>query len=50
MKLLLDTHTFIWWSSEPDRLSARVLSITTRLYLEPSIEAAFQDRQNDQWS
>jgi len=27
MKLLLDTHTFIWWSSEPDRLSPRVLSL-----------------------
>jgi PIN domain nuclease of toxin-antitoxin system len=26
MKLLLDTHTFIWWDSDPTRLSARVLS------------------------
>jgi len=25
MKLLLDTHTFIWWSDEPERLSERVL-------------------------
>ena len=24
MKLLLDTHTFIWWDSEPQQLSARV--------------------------
>ena len=22
MKLLLDTHAFLWWDSEPDRLSA----------------------------
>jgi len=21
MKLLLDTHAFIWWDSEPDKLS-----------------------------
>jgi PIN domain nuclease of toxin-antitoxin system len=27
MKLLLDTHTFIWWSSEPDRLSLRVRTL-----------------------
>ena len=26
MKLLLDTHTFIWWSSEPQKLSAAVLT------------------------
>ncbi len=25
MKLLLDTHTFIWWDSEPSRLSPRIL-------------------------
>ena len=25
MKLLLDTHTFIWWASEPERLSTKVL-------------------------
>ena len=24
MKLLFDTHTFIWWDSEPSRLSASV--------------------------
>lgn len=23
MKLLLDTHAFIWWDSEPEKLSAR---------------------------
>ena len=25
MKLLLDTHTFIWWYNEPQRLPAKVL-------------------------
>lgn len=25
MKLLLDTHAFIWWDSDPNRLSQRVL-------------------------
>ncbi len=25
MKLLLDTHAFIWWDSEPAKLSPRVL-------------------------
>ncbi len=27
MKLLLDTHAFIWWDLEPDRLSTRVLAL-----------------------
>lgn len=27
MKLLLDTHVFIWWDSEPSKLSARVLAL-----------------------
>ena len=26
MKLLLDTHTFIWWDSEPAKLSPKVLA------------------------
>jgi PIN domain nuclease of toxin-antitoxin system len=26
MKLLLDTHTFIWWDSEPTKLSTAALS------------------------
>lgn len=26
MKLLLDTHAFIWWSSEPEKLSKKVLA------------------------
>lgn len=27
MKLLLDTHTFIWWDSDPNKLSAKVLAL-----------------------
>ncbi len=27
MRLLLDTHVFIWWDSEPDKLSPRVLAL-----------------------
>lgn len=27
MKLLLDTHTFIWWDSDPTRLSPKALSL-----------------------
>ena len=26
MRLLLDTHTFVWWDSNPRRLSARALA------------------------
>lgn len=26
MKLLLDTHTFLWWDSQPAKLSARALA------------------------
>jgi PIN domain nuclease of toxin-antitoxin system len=26
MKLLLDTHTFIWWANEPEKLSERALT------------------------
>jgi PIN domain nuclease of toxin-antitoxin system len=33
MKLLLDTHTFIWWDSEPAKLSPQALAVC-------------QDRQN----
>lgn len=29
MKLLLDTHIFIWWDSEPARLSGPVLALCT---------------------
>jgi len=27
MNLLFDTHAFIWWDSEPAKLSARVLTL-----------------------
>jgi PIN domain nuclease of toxin-antitoxin system len=27
MKALLDTHTFIWWDSEPGRLSAAAMAL-----------------------
>jgi PIN domain nuclease of toxin-antitoxin system len=27
MKLLLDTHTFLWWDSEPEKLSRRALEL-----------------------
>lgn len=30
MKLLLDTHTFIWWDKAPDRLSGRAIRAITR--------------------
>ena len=36
MKLLLDTHAFIWWDSDPARLSARAL-------------AALRDPANEAW-
>lgn len=36
MKLLLDTHTFIWWDSDPGQLSASAL-------------AALRDPANSAW-
>ncbi|MBU0701946.1 type II toxin-antitoxin system VapC family toxin [bacterium] len=27
MKLLLDTHVFIWWTSEPEKLSSKVIDL-----------------------
>ena len=36
MKLLLDTHAFIWWDSEPNRLSPNALALC-------------QDRANELW-
>ena len=27
MRLLFDTHTFLWWANEPAKLSSRVLSL-----------------------
>lgn len=29
MKLLLDTHTFIWWDSSPAKLSSKALTLCT---------------------
>jgi PIN domain nuclease of toxin-antitoxin system len=36
MKLLLDTHTFIWWDSAPDKLPPQVLALC-------------QDPANEMW-
>jgi PIN domain nuclease of toxin-antitoxin system len=30
MKILLDTHAFIWWDSEPERLSEQVLNLLSQ--------------------
>ena len=30
MKVLLDTHIFIWWDSEPENLSPNILSLLQR--------------------
>jgi PIN domain nuclease of toxin-antitoxin system len=27
MKILLDTHAFIWWDSDPSKLSPRALAV-----------------------
>lgn len=39
MRVLLDTHTFVWWVSEPDRLSKRGLDLfeddASELYWSP---------------
>jgi PIN domain nuclease of toxin-antitoxin system len=40
MKLLLDTHTFIWWDSEPERLSKRALVALEDLTNELLLSAA----------
>ena len=29
MKILLDTHAFIWWFNEPEKLSTKALAILT---------------------
>lgn len=34
MKVLLDTHAFIWWDADPNRLSSTVL----KLFEEPKTE------------
>lgn len=40
MKLLLDTHTFAWWDSEPERLSSRVLMMLNDNANTPYISVA----------
>jgi hypothetical protein len=30
MKVLLDTHIFIWWDSEPEKLSPNILNLLQR--------------------
>lgn len=37
MKLLLDTHTFIWWNSTPERLSKQALALLEDEANEPVI-------------
>lgn len=40
MKYLLDTHTFLWWMSAPNKLSDKVLSLLNNqeneIYLSPA--------------
>lgn len=31
MKLLLDTHAFIWWASEPDKLPRKILELFEKI-------------------
>lgn len=39
MKLLLDTHAFLWWDSDPNRLSPQALSLCQDLAnVNPSID------------
>ena len=40
MKLLLDTHAFIWWDSDPGRLSATALAALRDPANEPWVERA----------
>lgn len=40
MRLLLDTHAFIWWDSKPERLSKRVLALLEDSANTPVISAA----------
>jgi PIN domain nuclease of toxin-antitoxin system len=30
MKVLLDTHTFIWWDSQPEQLSSDMVEFLTK--------------------
>ncbi|GIV91524.1 MAG: hypothetical protein KatS3mg056_0233 [Chloroflexus sp.] len=44
MKLLLDTHTFIWWDSAPAKLSPQALTLCVNVVFDhlswPSVNAA----------
>jgi PIN domain nuclease of toxin-antitoxin system len=40
VKLLLDTHTFIWWDSEPAKLSATALALCSDLANELILSVA----------
>lgn len=38
MKLLLDTHTFLWWTGDSERLSEQV----NRLLADPSVASVWE--------
>jgi PIN domain nuclease of toxin-antitoxin system len=40
MKVLLDTHTFLWWIADDPQLSARVRHIMASPDIEPFLSAA----------
>lgn len=31
MKVLLDTHIFIWWDSKPEKLSPNILNLLQKI-------------------
>jgi PIN domain nuclease of toxin-antitoxin system len=39
MKVLIDTHVFIWWTTEPARLSSSVYTLLTDPTTAESIPA-----------
>jgi PIN domain nuclease of toxin-antitoxin system len=40
MKLLMDTHTFIWWFNEPEKLSPKALTLLTDRSNDVSLSVA----------
>ena len=42
MKLLLDTHTFIWWDREPNRIPSSTLSLMQKSELLLSIVSLWE--------
>ncbi len=42
MKLLLDTHTFIWWDREPSRIPATTLELLQRSELLVSLVSLWE--------